>query len=78
MGNLGMELNLENTWKWEDGKVSKFKVGDKVRVVSYLNDEIDPEVGVVDSMLRMRGKTATISKVTGSGCYEIKEDDDGE
>ena len=162
MGNLGMELNLENTWKWEDGKVSKFKigdqvkivdrgeqyrayqewvfryapkyysrfkrenegdnndkgeivamgnhlsftgdklllldigysmclinekgvelvekskykVGDKVRVVSYLNDDLDPEVGVSDSMLRMRGKVVTISEITSRGNYRLEEDDD--
>ena len=28
-----MELNLENTWIWEDGKVSKFKIGDQVKIV---------------------------------------------
>lgn len=62
--------------------MAKYKVGDKVRVISngvpkkyYYMDDGETHNNMVEEMLALCGKVVTISKITPSGQYNVKECD---
>lgn len=73
---IGAKLAFD---RLSENEVPKYKVGDKVKVRSDLKEiEYFSPYGdrndVVDDMIKLRGKTVIISKVSNTGTYKIEND----